>query len=252
MFGIGKRKKPSFDEAFEPYNNVMPGDQPQTDIPPLQSTRRPGFWQGGNKFGTRDALAGILAAVGDAFAQRSGGRPMAVQNLTGGRLDALELARDAQQKQAETLGRYQRAQAMGADPGRADMFAHGDLSGKDLLPQEPDLPERVRTSQWYMNATPEERVAFDTSNPIITAGMGSTVVPRSAFAQQLGGLPAGYDPERYEVVQDPQEGPMSAAPLTQGGESEDQMMQRLYREQFGPRGDAMFAEWRRNRYRKGS
>lgn len=245
---FGRKRRIPFDEAFEPYNNVMPGDQPRAEIPPLQSTRRPGFWQGGNKFGWRDGLAGVLAAVGDAFAQQSGGRPMAVQNLTGGRLDALELAREAQQKQAETLGRFQRAQAMGADPGRADMFAHGDLSGKDLLPQEPDLPERVRTSQWYMNATPEERVAFDTSNPIITAGTGSTVVPRSSFASQLGGLPGGLDPNRYEII----EGPQNSAPLTPNGESEEQMMQRLYREQFGQRGDAMFAEWRRNRYRKGS
>lgn len=63
--------------------------------------RLPSYFQGGDKFTGRDALAGVLAAIGDAFAQRGGMQGGAMQNLTGGRMSALKMARDAQQAQLE-------------------------------------------------------------------------------------------------------------------------------------------------------
>lgn len=61
------------------------------------------FWQGGKKFGATDALAGILAVIGDGFAQNNGQKGTAVSNLAGGRSTGLKAAQEAMEA-------YQRSQ----------------------------------------------------------------------------------------------------------------------------------------------
>ena len=97
-----------------------------------QPERPKSFWQGGDKFRWQDGLAGVLAAVGDAFAQQGGGQGGAVQNLTGGRLSAIEAARKAQQQAQEIAAARQRAEAAGFQGPQADMLAHGDAKPGDF------------------------------------------------------------------------------------------------------------------------
>jgi len=63
--------------------------------------RRKGFWEGGDKFRGRDAIAGLLAAVGDAFAAQNDQEGYGVKSLLGGRLDAREYAREREKELAE-------------------------------------------------------------------------------------------------------------------------------------------------------
>lgn len=74
-------------------DGIVQGD---TDV---TREKLPGYFAGGDKFTGRDALAGVLAAIGDVFAQRGGMQPMAMQNLMGGRQDIMDRAREAQAAQ---------------------------------------------------------------------------------------------------------------------------------------------------------
>lgn len=185
---MGLFGKSKFEKAFAPYE--MEGEKP-----------RP-FWMGGDKFTGRDAIAGILAAIGDVAAQQSGGEPMAVQNLTGGRLSAIEQARKLQAEQQQIMAARQRAQAAGLSGPQADLMAYGDAKYSDLAQKPPELPTEARLAQWYQNATPEQKAAFDQIRPIITNGYGSAVVPRGSLPG-AGGLPPGYDPNEWEPVAGP-------------------------------------------------
>lgn len=57
------------------------------------------FFQGGDKFTGRDALAGLLAGIGDAFAQENGNEGAALSGLLGGRAKALAEARAAAERE---------------------------------------------------------------------------------------------------------------------------------------------------------
>lgn len=181
-------------------NGIVEGDQQ-----PIEMAGNNGFWQGGDKFTGRDGIAGLMAVIGDALAQQGGGQGGAVDNLSGSRMSAIAMARKAQEQQAQMMAARQRAIAAGVDPARAEMMANGDPNPAEWMPKHDDVPERARLAQWYQNASPQERAAFDQTNPIITGGYGSTVVPRSS-------LPGGLDPERYELIPDDNGGPASRAP----------------------------------------
>lgn len=113
------------------------------------------FWDGGDKFRGRDAIAAALAAIGDAFAQQGGGQGGAVDMLTGGRLSAREMAmKQAQQEQAIEAAR-QRYLAAGIDPAKAELAAHGGDSG--WLPKAEEPAPLVRDTRAYQNMTPQER-----------------------------------------------------------------------------------------------
>lgn len=217
VFSGAGRRRGLFDPP-ESYGTPGIGDGRNEDIqePPAgllspDQPKPPGFWEGGDKFGWRDGLAGVLAAVGDAFAQRSGGQGGAVQMLSGGRLSAIEKARKAQAQAQEIAAARQRAEAAGLTGPMADLLANGDAKYPEL--KGPDLPAEVRTSQWYQGADPAARRAYDQTNPIITHGYGSTVVPRSALPGQGRGLPQGYDPNEWEPVEGPQPEQQSQAPV---------------------------------------
>ncbi len=94
--------------------------------------RPPSFWQGGDKFTGRDAVAALLAAIGDAFTQQGGGQGNAVQMLAGGRSDAMERARKAAAQAQEIAAARQRAEAAGFKGPQADMLAYGDAKPGDF------------------------------------------------------------------------------------------------------------------------
>lgn len=96
--------------------------------------RQPGYFAGGDGFSGRDALAGILAAVGDAFTQRGGGQPMAMQGLMGNRLSAVKMAQDAQQMQAQFQQAFDALTGAGYDPAQAKAMAMGVLKPSDVKP----------------------------------------------------------------------------------------------------------------------
>lgn len=203
-------------------NFKLPGNDQQAvndyaSMPVEQQSAPQGFWQGGNKFGVKDGIAGLLAVLGDTFSQRAGGQGGAVQNLTGSRNSAMELVKKAQERKAEMEAARQRYQAAGLNPAMAEIAAVDGAKFSDIYSKPEGPPERARMAQWYQNATPEERASYDATNPIITNGYGSTVVPRAALPGMGGGGPQpgtvedGYrfkggnpaDPNAWEQVGGP-------------------------------------------------
>ena len=98
---------PDTRQASGPSTGTAVAPQPQGltlgDMLGQEPQRPDRFWQGGKKFTGRDALAGILAAVGDAFMQQSGGRGgySAVSALTNQRQKGLDALDKALQQYAE-------------------------------------------------------------------------------------------------------------------------------------------------------
>lgn len=100
LFGYGT-PRPKFGVGFDPAQHIgVPTQAPMQQ--PMQAPQQapqpePGFWQGGGKLRTRDGLAGALAVLSDVFNQQAGNQGGAVQNLTGGRLSAIDMARQQEQ-----------------------------------------------------------------------------------------------------------------------------------------------------------
>lgn len=195
LFGGNKFKK-----AFAPY------EMPQEEKPR-------NFWQGGEKFGVRDGIAGLLAIIGDVAAQQSGGEPGAVGLLANTRFGAIDTARKAQAKAAEIEAMRQRAQAAGLSGPLADLMANGDAKFSDIYSKPEGLPAAAKMADWYRNATPEQKAAYDATDPIVTNGYGSSVVPRSSLPG-ASAAPPGLTPMTPEEIQRlglPQGGPTQPA-----------------------------------------
>lgn len=102
MFGMSPKRRFGLfggapDYTTPPY--VPPPPTMQAAPPPPQAPQQESpqsFWEGGDKFRGRDAIAAALAAISDVAYQRSGIRGGATEMLTGGRLSAIEAARKAQ------------------------------------------------------------------------------------------------------------------------------------------------------------
>lgn len=210
-----------------------------------------GFWGGGEKFRARDGIAGLLAVLSDALGQQSGSNLGVVPMLAGGRFDALDAARKAQAKQQEMDAARQRAQAAGLGGPQADLMAHGDAKYSDLAAKPVELPSDARLAQWYQNANPQERAAFDQIRPIITNGYGSSVVPRAALPGGGGmtppgsrGLPPGYDPEEWEPVDGPQQ-PQPQALQAPQAQQAPVLTQEQWRGAVDVLGAGPAEEWRR-------
>lgn len=178
--------------------------------------RQPSFWQGGGKFGLRDWIAGILAAIGDGLAQQGGGQGGAVQMLAGGRMDAMDMARKAQMEAQQRQQAMQALIAAGIDPARANLGAMGLASYGDLAPKPTEAPSDVRVAEWYRTATPEQRASYDQTRPIITNGYGSTVVPRSALPRGGGPQPGAIE-DGYQFMGGNPSDPNSWKPVGGGG-----------------------------------
>ena len=120
-----------------------------------------GFWQGEGKFGGRDALAGLLAVVGDAIAQSSGGQGGAIGGLLGGRMEALDdLKKQAaqEQKMRELIAI---GQANGLSEGQVRMQAAG-LDG----PKQPEPTGTEKLMQAAQGWGPEQWKLFGQLNPV--------------------------------------------------------------------------------------
>ena len=104
--------------------------------------------------------------------------------------------------------------------------------------KDPEAPAAVQTSRWYMNATPAERAAYDATNPIITHGQGSALIPRSTLPQPTA-LPKGYDPNEWESVEGPTQ-TQQGAQVPTGPQMTDEQWQGLV-SALGPEGAAAFA-----------
>lgn len=206
---MGLFGKSKFKRAFEPYQ--MPGT-PGIGDGILAETKPAGFWQGGEKFGVKDGVAGLLAVLGDAFSQRGGGEGGAVQMLAGGRMKAAEMAK--QQAQQEQV--YKQLITAGVPPEKAPLIISGVAKLGDVMPQAPELPTDARLAEWYRTATPEQRAAYDQTKPIVTQGYGSTVVPRSSLPTMGGGPKPGTIEDGHQFMGGDPSDPKSWKPLGGG------------------------------------
>ena len=157
LFGGSK-----FDRAFEEY------EMPQQ-----------GFWQGGDKFRGRDAIAGLLAAIGDGLMAQGGIQPSAAQGLLGGRADAMEMARKKAEEQAALAQQMAIARQAFPDMNDAQAAAIVQKIGNpsDFKPEAP--PPMVRDVEAWQRMTPEQKAAagemYSTRSPWRV--MGADKVP---------------------------------------------------------------------------
>ena len=144
-----------------------------------------GYWQGGDGFSGRDGLAGALAVIGDAFAQRGGGQPMAMQGLMGNRLSAVKMAQDRAQAEQDR------------PPGRADIS--WQLSEKAKY-ETPDIPAAQKNYQWWDSLPPAEKAKYAQYQSVVNP---KWITGADGRPQQMtgGGLPQGYDPNEWEIVE---------------------------------------------------
>lgn len=162
--------------------------------------RQPSFWQGGGKFGLRDGIAGILAAIGDGLAQQGGGQGGAVQMLAGGRMDAMDMARKAQAAQMERqigLQDYEAKKRIDQRyPAPNDTERDYAFIGSKLGPSAADEFLRMR------------------GDPYVTVPLGPNRIysgPRSGMGAAMGGQMPTAPVGRLTPIGD--------APTAQGGAS---------------------------------
>lgn len=178
--------------------NQMPAPEMNIGIdtggPAQAPQRQPGFWNGGDKFSARDGIAAALAAIGDAFAQRGGGQGGAVDMLTGGRMNAMKLARDAQQRQQER------------QEGLQDYRSKAEIDAE--FAPAPKAPAMQQNYEWWKGLPATEQAKFGAYQSIVNPKWqtGADGVPRQMTG---GGLPQGFDPNEWEVVD---EGGQTGAP----------------------------------------
>lgn len=181
------------DEYTQNWQTINPAD-----VPMGQAEEKPTSWlQGGDKFGWKDGLSLALAGIGDAFAAQNGDNPQVMQGMMANAMKAREAARKAQLAAAEK----ERLIAMGMQAGRTapqmELILGGVGDYGDF--KEPALPSQAQLAEWYRTATPEQRQAYDQTNPVVTNGYGSTVVPRSAIGPATS-TPVGTIEDGYQFL----------------------------------------------------
>jgi hypothetical protein len=150
-----------------------------------------GFWQGGDKFRARDAIGGLLAAIGDGLTQHGGGQGFAVKALIGQRTKGAE-ALEAAQKE------YKRKQQLAALPG---------MTARELLAFDADpkawgghMADAYSTHHAAANVNPGEQRLFGNPN----AGGKVYQAPTAAeqYAGSLGKAPrtSGYNTALQDYV----------------------------------------------------
>jgi len=186
LFGKSKFKK-----AFEPFE--VPGT-PGIGDGIAAETKPASFWQGGEKFGVKDGIAGILAVLGDAFTQRGGGQSNAVQSLAGSRLSAMEMAK--QQAQQEQV--YKQLIAAGVDPAKAGLVVSGAAKYGDVAPgtTKADRVQDNAGNYWTKGADGKWALDFvdNTERTFFNNGMQITVPNRYSGAN-VGTQAPGYQPQ---------------------------------------------------------
>lgn len=140
LFG-GRNRLRAYDPASMRMNNgIVEGDQQ-----PIEMAGNNGFWQGGDKFTGRDGIAGILAVIGDAFAQQGGGAGGATPMLMNGRLSAIEMAKKQAEDQLQKQALMEAARQRGINPADVTL-AQGGLGG--IIPKGDDPTGFMRNEQY--------------------------------------------------------------------------------------------------------
>ncbi len=173
---------------------------PRTNGPALIDTQgqqaareEQNFWQGGDKFRGKDAIAAALAAISDAF-DRSG-RGGAVDMLAGSRFSARDMAMKQAQQEQERAALMQAAQARGINPADVTL-AQGGLGG--LVPK------------------PEEPTAFMRNEQYVGQKYGQDA-GRAYAAPALYGMAQGPDGRYYPKTSGPALDPNEWEPIDEGG-----------------------------------
>lgn len=99
---------------------------------------------------------------------------------------------------AESIGQGDRAAQLAEQQRRAsleDWMFKERWQRENPMPKDASLPSQVQVAEWYRTATPEQRRAYDLTQPIITNGVGSTVVPRGSW--ELDNTPVTEDGYAY-------------------------------------------------------
>lgn len=154
--------KSKFDKAFAPY----------------EMEKQPSFWQGGDKFRGKDAIAGLLAVLGDAFANQAGMETGAVQGLGQGRLHARKLAEQERARAAV----MERLVASGMDPNDAAVLAGDDAAVRQQIGRKyetPQAPPFVRNLEAWKQMTPEQQAEVAKMQSVLNPRwmMGADDVP---------------------------------------------------------------------------
>jgi hypothetical protein len=100
------------------------------------------FWQGGEKFGGRDALSGLLMAVGDAFDREGGGEGGSLNAMIGGRAKAMADAQAAAKKSAERDQLIDAGVAAGRTREQMNLIVGGAANYGDFKAPTPNDTER--------------------------------------------------------------------------------------------------------------
>lgn len=182
------------DQYTQNWQTIDPAEVPTGQA----AEEKPASWlQGGDKFGWRDGVALALAGIGDAFASQNGDNPQVMQGMMANAMKAREAARKAQLAAAERERLMQAGIAAGRTAPQMELILGGVGDYRDF--KEPALPSQAQLAEWYRTATPEQRQAYDQTNPIVTNGYGSAVVPRSSI-RPPSSTPVGTIEDGYQFL----------------------------------------------------
>lgn len=193
IFGVpyGSRRKRGglFDPQLETPNSVEMAPPLGSDFDEEDPKKGLlGFWQGGDKFTARDGIAGLLAAVGDAFAQENGMEGSAVSGLTGGRAKAMAEAKKAEQEQQL----MQAGIAAGATPEQMALIRGGAANWNDFK-QSPYRFEDNAGNVWELGADGKPKRIFTDMAPKQYFQDGQFVTVSNPYATAN----SSYDPNEW-------------------------------------------------------
>jgi hypothetical protein len=143
--------------------------------------RQPGFWQGGDKFTGRDAVAGVLAVIGDGLSGWANGGGGAVQSLMASRMAPQRLAEEQRQRAAELADfeHRERFKASLAPPPAPDAFDRA-MERAGIAKGTPEYAKLAREHALRTAQGQDETVVV----PI--PGRGTFVGPRSELGRAIG------------------------------------------------------------------
>lgn len=128
---LGGLLQPDTQQAVDTYAAMPQGLLAEPEQPQ-------GFWQGGEKFGVREGLAGLLAGVGDGLQNYYGGNGRAMDSLLSGRMSAMEMARKKAEEQAQLAQRMAIVQRAfpGMTGGQQEAIVSGIGNPSDFAPPQ--------------------------------------------------------------------------------------------------------------------
>lgn len=183
------------------------GSQPD---PARQQAKPPSFWQGGDKFRWQDGVAGALAALGDGLSRQAGMEGGGVQMLAGGRMDAMQRARKAQEAAQARSATVQRLLAAGYKQPQAEAMASGDLKASDVKADSPYRWEDNAGNVWERGPDGQNQRIFTDAIPKMYVQGDQAIQVPNPYAAQGGGqrrpeIGATLPDPRRTSVQQPQE-----------------------------------------------